>query len=137
MPDVAQHFPLPGALWDAGIRRYGFHGLSYEYVVHALGAASRGRVVIAHLGSGASMAAVHDGRSVETTMGLTPTGGLMMGTRPGDLDPGVLLHLLATRQYDVEGLTRLDERESGLLGDTGLSAAMPTPPAARPRDQKP
>ena len=135
MPDVAQHFPLPGALWDAGIRRYGFHGLSYEYVVHALGAASRGRVVIAHLGSGASMAAVRDGRSVETTMGLTPTGGLMMGTRPGDLDPGVLLHLLATRQYDVDGLTRLVERESGLLGVSGLSADMRTLLAARDRDR--
>ena len=135
LPDVVQRFPLPGALWDAGIRRYGFHGLSYEYVVHALGAASRGRVVIAHLGSGASMAAVRDGRSVETTMGLTPTGGLMMGTRPGDLDPGVLLHLLVNGQYDVEGLTRLVERESGLLGVSGLSADMRTLLAARDRDQ--
>jgi acetate kinase len=135
MPDVAQRFPLPGALWDAGIRRYGFHGLSYEYVVHELGAASRGRLVIAHLGSGASMAAVRDGRAVETTMGLTPTGGLMMGTRPGDLDPGVLLHLLATRRYDVEGLTRLIERESGLLGVSGLSADVRTLLAARDRDQ--
>src|SRR3989454_542089 len=135
VPDVKPRFPLPGALGDGGIRRYGFHGLSYEYVVYELGAASRGRVVIAHLGSGASMAAVHDGRSVETTMGLTPTGGLMMGTRPGDLDPGVLLHLLATRQYDVEGLTRLVERESGLLGVSGLSADMRTLLAARDRDQ--
>jgi acetate kinase len=135
MPDVAQRFPLPGALWDAGIRRYGFHGLSYEYVVHALGAASRGRVVIAHLGSGASMAAVRDGQSVETTMGLTPTGGLMMGTRPGDLDPGVLLYLLATRRYDVEGLTQLVERESGLLGVSGLSADVRTLLAARDRDR--
>ena len=134
MPDVAQRFPLPGALWDAGIRRYGFHGLSYEYVVHELGPASRGRVVIAHLGNGASMAAVQDGRSVETTMGLTPTGGLMMGTRPGDLDPGVLLHLLVTRQYEVEGLTRLVERESGLLGVSGLSADMRTLLDARDRD---
>ena len=134
MPDVAQHLPLPGGLWDAGIRRYGFHGLSYEYVVYELGAASRGRVVIAHLGNGASMAAVQDGRSVETTMGFTPTGGLMMGTRPGDLDPGVLLHLLATRRYDVESLTRLIERESGLLGVSGLSADMRTLLAARDRD---
>ncbi len=134
MPELAQHLPLPRALWDAGIRRYGFHGLSYEYVVHELGAASRGRVVIAHLGSGASMAAVHDGRSVETTMGLTPTDGLMMGTRPGDLDPGVLLHLLATRQYDVEGLTQLIERGSGLLGVSGLSADVRTLLAARDRD---
>jgi len=134
LPELAQHLPLPRALWDAGIRRYGFHGLSYEYVVHELGAASRGRVVIAHLGSGASMAAVHDGRSVETTMGLTPNGGLMMGTRPGDLDPGVLLHLLATRQYDAEALTRLIERESGLLGVSGLSADVRTLLAARDRD---
>src|SRR5207247_1025233 len=134
MPDVAQRFPLPGALWDAGIRGYGVHGLSYEYVVHELGPASRGRVVIAHLGNGASMAAVQDGRSVETTMGLTPTGGLMMGTRPGDLDPGVLLHLLVTRQYEVEGLTRLVERESGLLGVSGLSADMRTLLDARDRD---
>ena len=136
MPDLAQHFPLPGALWDAGIRRYGFHGLSYEYVVQALGAAGRGRVVIAHLGSGASMAAVRDGRSVETTMGLTPSGGLMMATRPGDLDPGVLLHLLVNGRYDVEGLARLIERESGLLGVSGLSADMRTLLAARDRDQK-
>ncbi len=134
MPELAQRLPLPRALWDAGIRRYGFHGLSYEYVVHELGAATRGRVVIAHLGSGASMAAVRDGRAVETTMGLTPTGGLMMGTRPGDLDPGVLLHLLATRQYDVEGLIRLVERESGLLGVSGLSADVRTLLAARDRD---
>ena len=132
--EVAQHLPLPRALWDAGIRRYGFHGLSYEYVVHELGAASHGRVVIAHLGSGASMAAVRDGRAVETTMGLTPAGGLMMGTRPGDLDPGVLLHLLATRQYDVEGLIRLVERESGLLGVSGLSADVRTLLAACDRD---
>src|SRR5439155_370337 len=115
MPEVAQHLPLPHALWDAGIRRYGFHGLSYEYVVHELGAARRGRLVIAHLGSGASMAAVRDGRAVETTMGLTPTGGLMMGTRPGDLDPGVLLHLLATGRYDVGELTTLIERRSGCI----------------------
>ena len=134
MPALAQHLPLPHALWDAGIRRYGFHGLSYEYVVHELGAASRGRLVIAHLGSGASMAAVRDGQAVETTMGLTPTGGLMMGTRPGDLDPGVLLHLLATRQYDVGALTTLIERRSGLLGVSGLSADVRTLLAARERN---
>src|SRR5205823_6123848 len=130
----ARRWPRAHALWDAGIRRYGFHGLSYEYVVHELGAASRGRLVIAHLGSGASMAAVRDGRAVETTMGLTPTGGLMMGTRPGDLDPGVLLHLLATRQYDVGALTTLIERRSGLLGVSGLSADVRTLLAARERN---
>ena len=134
LPEVAQHLPLPRALWDAGIRRYGFHGLSYEYVVHELGAAGRGRVVIAHLGNGASMAAVRDGRAVETTMGLTPTGGIMMGTRPGDLDPGVLLHLLATGRYDVGGLTMLIERQSGLLGVSGVSADVRTLLAARERN---
>src|SRR4029078_11778878 len=85
MPAVAQRLPVPRALLDAGIRRYGFHGLSYEWVVHALGDAARGRVVIAHLGNGCSLAAVRDGVSVDTTMGFTPTGGAMMGTRTGDL----------------------------------------------------
>jgi acetate kinase len=134
MPEIAQHLPLPRALWDAGIRRYGFHGLSYEYVVHELGAAGRGRIVIAHLGNGASMAAVRDGRAVETTMGLTPAGGLMMGTRPGDLDPGVLLHLLASGRYGVGELTTLIEGQSGLLGVSGLSADVRTLLAARERN---
>ena len=101
MPLVAQRLPLPRALWDEGVRRYGFHGLSYEYVVGALGDAARGRVVIAHLGNGASLAAVRDGVPVDTTMGLTPTGGLMMGTRCGDLDPGVLLYLARVKGWDA------------------------------------
>ncbi len=126
MPAVAQRLPLPRALWDAGIRRYGFHGLSYEYVVQAVGAAALGRAVIAHLGNGASLAAVRDGRSVDTTMGFTPAGGCMMGTRPGDLDPGVLVHLLAQRGYDAAALERLVERESGLRGVSGLTADMQT-----------
>src|SRR5436189_5294411 len=79
MPELARRLPLPRALWDEGIRRYGFHGLSYEYVVGHLGAAARGRLVIAHLGNGASMAAVRVGEPVDTTMGFTPTGGLMKG----------------------------------------------------------
>src|SRR6185369_14276083 len=94
MPELARRLPLPRRFWDEGIRRYGFHGLSYEYVVGALGDAVRGRIVIAHLGNGASMAALRDGEPVDTTMGLTPTGGLVMSTRTGDLDPSVLLHLL-------------------------------------------
>ena len=94
MPEVAQRFPLPRSLWHEGVLRYGFHGLSYEYIMEGLreaaGAeAARGRVIIAHLGNGASMAAVRAGKSIDTTMGLTPAGGLMMGTRSGDLDPGV------------------------------------------------
>jgi len=86
--ELAQRLPLPRALWDEGLRRYGFHGLSYEYVIQKAGASTLGRAVIAHLGNGASMAAVRDGAPVDTTMGFTPTGGLMMGTRSGDLDPG-------------------------------------------------
>ena len=106
MPELAQRFPLPRALWDEGLRRYGFHGLSYEYLVETLGTAARGRTIIAHLGNGASMAAVRDGQPVDTTMGFTPTGGFMMGTRSGDLDPGVLVHLLAHEGYDVAALAR-------------------------------
>jgi acetate kinase len=125
MPELAQRLPLPRALWDEGIRRYGFHGLSYEYVVQALGAAARGRLVVAHLGNGASLAAIRDGLPIDTTMGLTPTGGVMMGTRSGDLDPGVLLHLLA-RGYDAAALERLVDHEAGLLGVSGITADMQT-----------
>ena len=115
MPEVAQRLPLPNTLWDRGVRRYGFHGLSYEYVSQVVDATARGRVVIAHLGSGASMAALRDGLPVDTTMGLTPAGGLVMGTRTGDLDPGVVLHLLEHDGYDVSTLTRLVNDEAGLL----------------------
>ncbi|MGI8915061.1 MAG: acetate/propionate family kinase, partial [Chloroflexota bacterium] len=98
MPRVAQQYALPPAFWGDGIRRYGFHGLSYESIMHQLRTldrvAANGRIIIAHLGNGASMAAVRDGVSMETTMGFSPTGGLVMGTRSGDLDPGVLLYLL-------------------------------------------
>lgn len=100
MPESAQRLPLPRPLWDEGVRRYGFHGLSYEYVVWKLGAAARGRLIIAHLGNGASLAAVLDGRAVDTTMGLTPLGGLVMGTRPGDLDPGMCYRPAATMPRD-------------------------------------
>jgi acetate kinase len=126
MPEVSQRLPLPRALWARGIRRYGFHGLSYEYVVATLGAARLGRAVIAHLGNGASMAAVREGLPVDTTMGFTPTGGFMMGTRSGDLDPGVLVHLLAHEGYDVAALERLVDHEAGLLGVSGISADMKT-----------
>jgi len=134
MPDVSQRLPLTRALWAKGIRRYGFHGLSYEYVVATIGAATLGRAVIAHLGNGASMAAVRDGVSVDTTMGFTPTGGFMMGTRSGDLDPGVLVHLLAYERYDVAALERLVDHESGLLGVSGISADMKSLLAVRARE---
>jgi len=119
MPEVAQRLPLPRALWQEGVRRYGFHGLSYEYVVATLGDAARGRVVIAHLGNGASLAAVRDGAPIDTTMGLTPSGGLMMGTRTGDLDPGVLTHLARVKRWDARELERLVDERSGLLGVSG------------------
>ena len=126
MPEVAQRFPLPHDLWHEGIRRYGFHGLSYEYIVATLGAAAQGRLVIAHLGNGASLAAVHHGQPLDTTMGFTPTGGVMMGTRSGDLDPGVLVHLMHAKGYDVRQIEHLVNHQAGLLGVSGISPDMKT-----------
>ena len=102
------------------MRRYGFHGLSCESVLHALGAEVGRRTIVAHLGSGASITAIADGVSVDTTMGLTPTGGIVMGTRSGDLDPGVLLHILRTSGSSVDELEKLLDKESGLSGNLGL-----------------
>jgi acetate kinase len=126
MPEVAQRFPLPRDLWHEGIRRYGFHGLSYEYIVATLGAAAHGRLMIAHLGNGASLAAVHHGQPLDTSMGLTPTGGVMMGTRSGDLDPGVLIHLMRAKSYDANQLDELVNHQAGLFGVSGLSPDMKT-----------
>lgn len=127
MPPVAQRLPLPRQLWAEGVRRYGYHGLSYESIVRALGAeGTRGRMIVAHLGNGSSLAAIRDGTSVDTTMGLTPLGGLMMGTRPGDLDPGVLLYLLRERGYTPQDLNETVTERSGLLGVSNISADMRT-----------
>lgn len=126
IPERAWRLPLPRDLADAGVRKYGFHGLSYEYVVSSLGAQTLGRSVIAHLGNGASLAAVADGRSVDTSMGLTPTGGIPMGTRSGDLDPGVLLWLARARGLDVDALEQLVDDEAGLRGLSGTSSDMRT-----------
>ena len=120
LPEVARRFALPGAL---GVRRYGFHGLSYEYVVATLPEAKLGRAVLAHLGSGASMVAVRDGCSVDTTMGFTPTGGLVMATRSGDLDPGLLVYLL-DHGYDAHALAHLVDREAGLLAISETTSDM-------------
>lgn len=125
MPELAQRFPLPRKLWDIGLRRYGFHGLSYEFIMDRLGTEGLGRVIIAHLGNGASMAAVRDGHPMDTTMGFTPTGGVMMGTRSGDLDPGVLLYLLGNG-YDARQLDHLVNDEAGLLGVSGMSSDIKT-----------
>ncbi|WP_448097884.1 acetate/propionate family kinase [Luteibacter yeojuensis] len=124
MPPVAKALPLPADLREGGIERYGFHGLSYESIVRQLGGAIPPRVVIAHLGNGASLCAVREGRSIDTTMGLTPTGGIVMGTRPGDLDPGVLLYLMRERGYDAKRLELLVDRESGLKGLSGGTSDM-------------
>lgn len=126
MPVLAQRYPLPEKYWQQGIRRYGFHGLSYEYILQALGNSSNGRIIIAHLGNGASMAAINNGRPVDTTMGFTPAGGLMMGTRSGDIDPGVILHLLKQSNTKTESLDELLNHNSGLLGVSGISSDVKT-----------
>jgi acetate kinase len=126
MPEVARRFAVPRSLWDEGIWRYGFHGISYEYIMETLGPAAPARVVIAHLGNGASMAAVRDGRPADTTMGFTPTGGFMMGTRSGDLDPGLMVYLINRKGYDGRRLERLVNHESGLLGVSAISSDVKT-----------
>lgn len=123
LPELAQRYPLPAALVGRAVRRYGFHGLSYEYVVSALGGDARARTIIAHLGGGASMVALRDGRAIDTTMGFTPTGGLVMGTRPGDLDPGVLFYFL-NRGSSVEKLGAILQHESGLIALSETTADM-------------
>ncbi len=124
MPEIASRLPLPDFLWQEGVRKYGFHGLSYEYIVSQLDSHAQERTVIAHLGNGASLAAVQLGQSVDTTMGLTPTGGIPMGTRSGDLDPGVLLYLLNEKRYDSRELEQLVDERSGLLAVSGLTSDM-------------
>jgi acetate kinase len=115
MPEVASHLPLPQRYFDAGIRRYGFHGLSYEALVHHFGSRLPGRAIFAHLGNGASLCAVRDGASIDTTMGLTPTGGIPMGTRTGDLDPGVVLYLMRNENLGANQLEVMFNHESGLF----------------------
>lgn len=124
LSEQASRFALPDGFWVAGVRRYGFHGLSCESILHALGAHVPAKLIIAHLGSGASVTAVLNGVSVDNTMGLTPTGGIVMGTRPGDLDPGVFLYLLRTSRSQPESLEKLLDRQSGLLGISGISSDM-------------
>jgi acetate kinase len=124
MPERARRLPLSRELHDAGIRRYGFHGLSFEHVVATVGAQALGRAVIAHLGSGSSLVAIRDGCSVDTSMGLSPTGGTLMGTRSGDLDPGVLLHAIRHLGYDATKLDAAVNAHAGLLGISETSADM-------------
>ncbi len=125
---VAELFALPWSMYTAGVRRYGFHGLSYEYIASALPtlapSIASGRVVVAHLGNGASLCALDNGRSVDSTMGFSALDGLPMGTRCGQLDPGVILYLLREQRLDVDELENLLYHRSGLLGISGVSGDM-------------
>ena len=129
-PALAQEFALPRELTASGVRRYGFHGLSYDYIARRMQevdpALARSRLLIAHLGNGASLCAIHEGRSVASTMGFTAVDGLVMGTRSGAIDPGVLLYLMQERGMDAAAIEDLLYRKSGLLGVSGLSSDMRT-----------
>jgi len=129
-PEIAQMFALPAELHAQGVRRYGFHGLSYEYVASVLAqfdaGAARGRTIVMHLGNGSSMCAMNAGRSVASTMGFTAVDGLPMGTRCGAIDPGVILYLMDQRGMDARAIEKLIYNQSGLLGVSGISSDMRT-----------
>jgi acetate kinase len=128
LPKVARMYALPQRFYEQSIFRYGFHGLSYEYILGELrapdGKLAAGRIIIAHLGSGASMVAIKDGKSIDTSMGFTPLEGLVMSTRSGDVDPGLLLYLLAQEKMPSKDVNTLLNKESGLAGVSGTSADM-------------
>ena len=124
LPAVARVLPISKELQLEGIQRYGFHGLSCESIVHQLANDLPNRLVIAHLGNGASVTAVKGGKSIDTSMGLTPTGGVIMGTRSGDLDPGVLVYLMREKKFDAATLQELVDHRSGLLGISGVGSDM-------------
>ena len=141
MPRIAQILPIPRRYFREGLRRFGFHGLSYTFLMQQLaqiaGAeAASGRVIMAHLGSGASMAAVHRGKPIDTTMSFTPMSGLMMGTRAGDLDPGLLIHLLTAGKLSTTQLDAMLSKECGLLGVSETSGDMRDLLAARGSDAR-
>ncbi len=126
LPKVEQILPLPYSAWQRGLRRYGFHGLSYEFMSHALperhGEVARGRIIVAHLGSGASLCAMQNLKSVATTMGFSALDGLMMGTRTGSIDPGALLYLMEVEKLSLEDVASTLYHDSGLLGVSGISS---------------
>lgn len=129
LPRVARLLPIPRRYETQGVRRYGFHGLSYEFLMEELArlagpAAAQGRIVLAHLGNGASLAAVHGGKSIDTSMSLTPAAGVPMGSRSGDLDPGLLWYLARTEGLDAKGLNEMVNFQSGLLGMSETSSDM-------------
>lgn len=127
---LEQSFALPAHFYEEGIKRYGFHGLSYDYISQKLqadyGDIAQGRVIIAHLGNGSSLCGIRDGKSVTSTMGFTAVEGLMMGTRCGHLDPGLIPYLMEYKGYDIASMTKLLYKESGLLGVSGISSNMQT-----------
>jgi acetate kinase len=124
MPNVARVLPIPRDLQSLGIQRYGFHGLSCESIVHQLETALPERLIIAHLGNGASVTAVKNGKSIDTSMGLTPSGGVIMGSRSGDLDPGILIYLMREQKFDAAMLEDLIDHRSGLTGISGIGSDM-------------
>jgi acetate kinase len=129
LPARARRLPVPRHLESAGVRRYGFHGLSYAHILNELKrvegqTAANGKVIIAHLGSGASLAALQDGKSIDTTMSMTPASGIPMSTRSGDLDPGLVFYLVRTQGYDVDKFNHMANSESGLLGISETTADM-------------
>ena len=128
LPRIARIFPIPRRYTDAGVRRLGFHGLSYMYLMQELrrinASAADGRVILAHLGSGASLAAVHHGRPMDTSMAFTPTAGVMMGTRPGDFDPGLLVYIMRSEGLTADQADQFLSRDCGLAGVSGSSSDM-------------
>ena len=137
IPEAAFHFAIPQRYADAGIRRYGFHGISYESLVHHFGAAVPQRAIFAHLGNGSSLCALRNGMSIDTTMGLTPTGGIPMATRSGDLDPGVIIYLLRNDKLDADKLEDLLNHQSGLFAlSSGEGDVKALEARARSGDQK-
>ncbi len=124
MPDVARVLPISRDLQALGVQRYGFHGLSCESIVHQLADSLPERLIIAHLGNGSSVTAVRNGQSIDTSMGLTPSGGVIMGSRSGDLDPGVLIYLMREKNFDAEMLEDLIDQRSGLTGISGGGSDM-------------
>ncbi len=134
MPEVASHLPLPARYFEQGVMRYGFHGISYESIVHRIGEAIPEHAIFAHLGSGSSVVAVRKGCSIDTSMGMTPTGGVPMGTRSGDLDPGVLVYLMRNEGLDADALETMLNHDCGLValsnGESDMQALLARSDAA-------
>lgn len=140
LPKIARMYAMPRRFYDKGIFRYGFHGLSYEYIMRELHTIesdlATGRVIMAHLGSGASIAAAREGKSIDTSMGFTPLEGLVMGTRSGDVDPGVLLYLMGQEKISAEEMNTVLNKESGLLGISGTSSDVRVLLEKSPKDSR-